>query len=299
MQEDKILRGMMGEESLRFAAISGRELVKEARRIHSLSRTGSAALGRQLLMTALLASDLKNETDSVTTILAGDGAGGNMVCTGRFGALVKGYAACPQAELPPAPNGKLFVRGFVGTKGKLTVVRDMGLKEPYVGACNLISGEVAEDFAQYLTVSEQQPSLVYLGVHEDVETGEILSAGGLLIQAMPGCPEDKIDQVIGLSPFAEDMALRLQEGESLKGILDSIFGRMKMDYTQELCPRYSCDCSRERMERALISLGRQELQSIIEEDGKAELVCHFCNKKYAFDKEVLTELLKEASSENG
>lgn len=299
MQKDTIIRGMLGENTLRFSAISGRELVEKARGIHALSRTGSAALGRQLLMTALLSSDLKNEGDSVTTILSGNGVGGNMVCTGRFGALVKGYAANPEAELPPAPNGKLFVRGFVGDAGKLTVVRDMGLKEPYVGTCNLISGEIAEDFAQYLTVSEQKPSLVYLGVHENVETGEILSAGGLVLEAMPDCPDEDIEMALNLAAFVSDMALRLQEGESLKDILGSIFGRMGIAYTEKMVPAYSCDCSRERMEQALISLGEQELTGIIEEDGQAELVCHFCNKKYAFDKEALEALLKEATGKNG
>lgn len=298
MQKDRIIRGMLGENTLRFSAVSGRELVAEARSIHGLSRTGSAALGRQLLMTALLSSDLKNKGDSVTTILSGNGAGGNMVCTGRFGGLVKGYAANPQAELPPAPNGKLFVKGFVGETGKLTVVRDMGLKEPYVGTCNLISGEIAEDFAQYLTVSEQKPSLVYLGVHENVETGEILSAGGLVLEAMPDCPDGDVEMALNLAPFVSDMALRLQEGEELKAILGSIFGRMGIVYTEEMTAAYCCDCSRERMEQALISLGKQELTEIIAEDGQAELVCHFCNKKYAFDKEALESLLQEATGQD-
>ena len=151
----------------------------------------------------------------------------------------------------------------------------------------------------FTTVVDAKKAKMYLKNFGEFYVNQVEHASSIILSHVQGLSQEKIDQVIGLSPFAEDMALRLQEGESLKGILDSIFGRMKMDYTQELCPRYSCDCSRERMERALISLGRQELQSIIEEDGKAELVCHFCNKKYAFDKEALTELLKEASSENG
>lgn len=145
MQDDIIIRGMIGEQRVRFSAISGRELVHTAQQTHALSRTGTAALGRQLLMTALMSSDLKNSSDRLTTMLQGNGAGGSMVCTGRYGALVKGYAANPQAELPPTPQGKLFVQGFVGKEGKLTVIRDMSLKEPYVGSCRLLSGEVAED----------------------------------------------------------------------------------------------------------------------------------------------------------
>ena len=149
MNQDRLIHGMLVNRALRFAAIDGTELVRMAQKTHALSRVATAALGRQLLMTSLTASLCKNDTDTVTTVLAGNGPSGNLVCVGRTGGLVKGYATNPDAELPLRSDGKLDVRGYVGTSGKLTVIRDLGLKEPYVGMCNLISGEIAEDFAQY------------------------------------------------------------------------------------------------------------------------------------------------------
>ena len=172
---DQILQGLLKGKTIRFAAITGRELVTEAQRIHTLSRTATAALGRELLMVAMMAGQLKNDTDSVSAILSGGGPGGNLVCVGRKGPFVKGCAGDPACELPPKPNGKLDVGGYVGQNGKLTVVRDLSLKEPYVGMCHLISGEVAEDFAEYFTASEQQPSLVYLGVRLEPLSGQVLA----------------------------------------------------------------------------------------------------------------------------
>lgn len=294
--KDIVLHGILSGGMMRFAAISGRELVAAAQKTHNLSRTGTAALGRQLMMTSLMASQLKNAGDTVTTSFSAGGAGGNMVCVGRYGALVKGYASNPGAELPPQPNGKLNVHGFVGTEGKLTVIRDMGLKDPYVGTCNLVSGEIAEDFAQYFTVSEQQPSLVYLGVRLDAASGEIRSAGGFLLQTMPGCPDDVIEMALNLVPFVEDFSLRLEDGETVKDIVASIFGRMDCEFTEEMEPAYSCDCSRERMERALMAVGREELTDILENDHKAELVCHFCNAAYTFSEEDIRGML--AASED-
>lgn len=289
--KDYIIHGILENGAMRFCAISGRSLVEAAQKIHSLSRTGTAALGRQLLMTALMASQLKNESDSVTTILAGNGQGSNLVCSGKYGATVKGYASAPSAELPPLPTGKLNVGGFIGKQGRLTVIKDMGLKEPYIGTCNLVSGEVAEDFAQYFTVSEQQPSLVYLGVRENAENGTVISAGGFLLQTMPGCPDDVIDTAIALVPFVEDIAIRLEDGEELEEIIGSIFSRMKCEFTSRFFPHFQCDCSRERMEKALITVGREELNDMLEKDKGAELVCHFCNKKYFFSENDLGRLL--------
>lgn len=296
--KDLIIHGILSDGMMRFCAISGREIVQTAMRTHGLSRTGTAALGRQLLMTAMLSSQLKNSNDTVTTVLAGNGPGSNLVCVGRYGALVKGYASHPAVELAPLPNGKLNVGGFVGHSGKLTVIKDMGLKDPYVGTCNLVSGEVAEDFAQYFTISEQQPSLVYLGVRVKPENGDVISAGGFLLQTMPGCPEEVIDKAIALSPFVEDISLRLEDGEQLETILKTIFGRMDILINDIYHPSFSCDCSRERMETALIAIGKEELSDILEHDKKAELVCHFCNKKYSFSEQDLTEVLREMTEIN-
>ena len=292
---DTILQGLLKHDTIRFAAITGRELVTEAQCIHALSRTATAALGRELLMVAMMAGQLKNDTDSVSAILSGGGPGGNLVCVGRKGPFVKGCAGDPACELPPKPNGKLDVGGYVGRNGKLTVVRDLSLKEPYVGMSHLVSGEVAEDFAEYFTASEQQPSLVYLGVRLEPLSGQVLGAGGLLIQPLPDCPAEHVDYVMTKAEAIPHLTERLSEGENLRDIVLSLFPEGDVSFTEELHPAYRCDCSRERMERALMSLGRDELKEIIEEDGQAELACHFCNSKYTFTKAELLAILREGA----
>ncbi len=292
---DTILQGLLKDNTIRFTAITGRDLVAEAQHIHSLSRTATAALGRELLMVAMMAGQLKNDTDSISAILSGGGPGGNLVCVGRKGPFVKGCAGDPGCELPPKENGKLDVGGYVGRNGKLTVVRDLSLKEPYVGMCHLVSGEVAEDFAEYFTASEQQPSLVYLGVRLEPLSGQVLGAGGLLIQPLPDCPAENVDYVMTKAEAIPRFTQRLSEGESLQNIVLSLFPEGGVAFTDRLSPAYRCDCSRERMERALLSLGRDELSDIIEEDGRAELACHFCNNKYTFTKEELLNLLREGA----
>ena len=282
---DTILQGLLKHDTIRFAAITGRELVTEAQCIHALSRTATAALGRELLMVAMMAGQLKNDTDSVSAILSGGGPGGNLVCVGRKGPFVKGCAGDPACELPPKPNGKLDVGGYVGRNGKLTVVRDLSLKEPYVGMCHLVSGEVAE----------QQPSLVYLGVRLEPLSGQVLGAGGLLIQPLPDCPAEHVDYVMTKAEAIPHLTERLSEGENLRDIVLSLFPEGDVSFTEELHPAYRCDCSRERMERALMSLGREELSEIIEEDGQAELSCHFCNSRYTFTKAELLAILREGA----
>ena len=294
---DLILQGLLKGNTIRFAAITGAELVAEAQHIHTLSRTATAALGRELLMVAMMAGQLKNDTDSISAILSGGGPGGNLVAVGRKGPFVKGCAGDPGFELPPKENGKLDVGGYVGKDGKLTVVRDLSLKEPYVGMCHLISGEVAEDFAEYFTVSEQQPSLVYLGVRLEPVSGRVLGAGGLLVQPLPGCPEEHIDYVMAQANAIPQLTRRLSEGETLENIVRSLFPQGDLAFTDTLHPAYQCDCSRERMERALLSLGKEELTKIIEEDGQAELSCHFCNSRYTFSREELVRLLQEGAHE--
>lgn len=288
---------MLENQSIRFAAIDGTQLVRDAQKTHTLSRVATAALGRQLLMTSMIASMQKNRTDTVTTVLAGNGPSGNLVCVGRDGGLVKGYATEPETELPLRADGKLDVRGYVGTSGKLTVIRDLGLKEPYIGTCNLISGEIAEDFAQYFTASEQQPSIVYLGVHENAADGFVTGAGGLLIQTMPNCPDEAIEHVMTVAQRIPALGGRLADDEKLQSILEDLFETLDAEYTSTFTPAFSCDCTRDRLERALLSIGAKELTGIIEEDGEAELTCQFCRKRYHFDRNELEMLLKEATED--
>ena len=176
----------------------------------------------------------------------------------------------------------------------MTVIRDLSMREPYVGEVNLISGEVAEDFAQYFTVSEQQPSLVYLGVRIRPEDGVVLAAGGLFAQPLPDCPDADITRLQEKVAQIEHLSLYLEQGMTLEEALNAIFADLSPEVTGTLQPLWECDCSIERTERALIALGREELTDMIEQDGGAELTCQFCTKAYAFDTDALKSLLLEA-----
>lgn len=290
---DILLRGTLANNSLRFMAISGCELVEKARETHGLSRVCTAALGRTLLITSIMGAELKSDDDKVTVIIKGEGLAGNLVCTSNQSATVKGYIENPSIELPLMPNGKLDVGSAVGWLGKMTVIRDHSLKEPYVGSCDMVSGEIAEDFAHYFTISEQTPSLVYLGVRVDATSGSVLSAGGIVIQPLPGCDDYIIDGIEAITEDISSLAKRLGDGETLEQALNDILKEFEPVVLSTSSPEFKCDCSRERLERVLISLGREELQDMIEKDGGAEIACQFCNTKYYFDKEQLTNLLKE------
>lgn len=291
---DKMLRGVLLERQARFTAISGRDLTETARVLHGASRVCTAALGRALMMTSMMGTALKNPAERVTTILKGGGMAGNIVCTADRTGRVKGYIEDPKLELPPAPDGKLDVALAVGWFGELTVVRDLSMKEPYVGRSPIVSGEIAEDFAHYFTVSEQQPSLVYLGVRVDIETGRVLSAGGLLIQAMPGCSEEALDLLTAKEEAISALSRRLEGGETLEEALASLFADCDMEILQGYSPVFRCDCSRERLERVLLTLGEEELADMLEKEHGAELTCHFCNTVYNYDESDLTRLLDGA-----
>ncbi len=298
MAEDKILRGVLMGRTARFTAISGTSLVEDARQMHSLSRVCTAALGRTLMMTSMMGVSLKGENERVTAIVKGEGMAGNIVCTANMHGRVKGYIEAPELELPPSPDGKLDVALAVGWFGELTVIRDMGMKEPYVGKCKMVSGEIAEDFANYFTLSEQTPSMVYLGVHVDIESGKTLGAGGMLIQAMPGCPADTVDALSAKGDAVSALASRLEKGETLESITGDIFSDCDMEILEGFSPEFRCDCSRERLERVLLSMGSEELEDMIEKDHGAQLTCQFCNAVYDFDENDLRRLLAEGGKGN-
>jgi len=296
MQKDVLLRGLLAEDSVNVTAISGRTLVETARELHGLSRVCTAALGRTLLVSCMMGAQLKGKDDSLSTILKGGGEAGNIVCTARPGGVVKGYVENPTVELPLSPEGKLDVALAVGWFGELTVIRDLHMKEPYVGRCEIVSGEIAEDFARYFTISEQQPSLVYLGVHVEPQSGKVLSAAGLLLQPLPFCSDAVLDALQEKARGIQALAGMLDTGMSLEEALLQLLPDMGLRFTEQLEPAFHCDCSRERIEKALISVGEEELQAMIREDHGAELTCHFCNKKYSFNEEDLEKLLLEAKS---
>ena len=176
------------------------------------------------------------------------------------------------------------------------MIRDFSLKEPYVGSCHLVNGEIAEDFARYFAVSEQQPSLVYLGVRVEPASGEVRSAAGLIIAPLPNCPDEELDRLEGLGEQISALSKRMDDGEKLEDALNALFDGFDFEITETMEPAFRCDCSSDRLKAVLVSLGSSELRSIIEEDGQAEIVCRFCNTKYKFGKDTLKELLEYAES---
>ncbi|MBQ4429784.1 MAG: Hsp33 family molecular chaperone HslO [Clostridia bacterium] len=294
--KDVMYGGLLLNKTVKFMAISGTEMVETAREKHGLSRVCTAALGRLLLAVSMMSARLKSETDSITVIFAGGGPAGNLTAVGHTGGIVKGCVTNPELELPLNEEGKLDVRGAVGTAGEMRVIRDLSLKEPYIGRCALVSGEIADDFANYFVMSEQQPSLVYLGVRVEPVSGKVRSAAGLMLAPLPNCPDEDITRLEEIASEISLLSKHIDEGEDLRGALTKLFSDMELEITDELSPEYRCDCSRERLESVIISLGERELTDIIETDGKAELVCSFCQKKYVFTEDELRALLLEAQT---
>ncbi|GHU69057.1 33 kDa chaperonin [Clostridia bacterium] len=298
MRTDRLLHITIGVSSMAGAArvlmCNVTRTAEAARLIHGASRVCSAALGRGIAGAALLNAPRKGER--LTLTFHGDGpAGPLVVCTGT--GVLKASIDEPSVELPLKPNGKLDVGGAIGSNGRVIVVRDMGLKQPYVGQSAMVSGEIAEDLAMYCTASEQQPTLCALGVKvggAGSSDTTVLAAGGIMIQPLPGCPEEVLTALELRQELFADISGAI-ESESLESLAFGFFNGLNPQILQEEPLEYRCDCSRERMEKALIAMGREELQSLIDEpiDGQdgAELVCHFCHSAYAFSKDQLRHLL--------
>ena len=280
-------------------------MVEEARKIHDTTPLASAGLGRVLTGAGLMGLDLKNESDKLTVIFKGDGPAEQILATASQNGRVKGYIANPQCDLPLNEKGKLDVGGSLGI-GNLTVIKDLGLKEPYVGTIALVDGEIADDLTAYYFVSEQQNTAISLGVKVDTDWS-IKAAGGMFIQMLPGGDEravDALEEMISELPpitsIVEETVERNKEKSAeglLQAMMDRVFGGMPEEFRPEALSfgeiRWECDCSYERLEKALMSIGRKDLTEIIEEDGQAELVCQFCRKKYHFTKEHLVKILEE------
>ncbi len=276
-------------ESFRFIVVDSTDLVQSVRDIHNTSATASAALGRLSTMAAIMSHELKNESHNITLNLQGNGQGGMLISTVNGRGEVKSYVSHPEVDLPTKSNKKLDVGSFVGNEGLLTVIKDFKLKEPYIGQTSLVSGEIAEVFSNYFYQSDQRPTVVALGVLVDTDLS-IKSAGGLFIQALPGFDESLIDKLESdINKFPPISSLFVTHDDPFD-ILNQYFSDFDLKLLGKKEVQYLCDCNRDRVERSLISLGKQTLTELIEEDGKAELVCDFCNKKYNFSIEELMEL---------
>ncbi len=282
---------LMGGQA-RAILIESTNLVQRAKDIHHLSRTATAALGRTLTMAAIMGSMLKSDTDSVTAQINGGGPIGTVLAVAHGDCSVKGYVDNPDVDLPRVGK-KLSVGPAVGKDGKLTVIKDLHLKEPYVGQVNLVSGEIAEDFAMYFTASEQTPSLVSLGVL--VSDEKVEAAGGLLIQLMPGASEAAIASIENSAGMFMDISATMREYH-LKDSVQQLLLHLEPEVLEERTPVYRCDCSRERIERMLVTLGKDELTDMIDTQHGAKVDCHFCNRRYEFSEEDLKVLLAAATA---
>ena len=292
---DKILHITLADGQARAMVAVTTDLVEAARATHDLTPTAAAALGRTLTISAIQGAMLKNASDSVTVTIRGGGPIGPVVCVARADGKVKGYVGDPHVDLPLKSNGKLDVGGAVGSTGHVTVVKDLGLRDPYVGQTRMVSGEIAEDMAFYLTVSEQTPSLVSLGVL--CEGGHVLGAGGVLIQPLPGCSEEVLQRLEALAPHLAGVSTMVRELGSAETLAERALAGFAYTVLQETSPAFLCDCSRERIERALLSMGETELRDMIAEQHGAQVSCHFCNKTYDFTEQELLTLLREAKGE--
>lgn len=286
---DKLKKFMSHVDMVKISCVETTELVEEARKIHQTNPTPTAALGRTLTMAVLMGTMMKNETDKLTIQILGDGPAGQILAVCNKNGEVKGCIANPMAEAPLKPNGKLNVSAIIG-KGQLNVIKDIGLKEPYVGNVPLQTGEIAEDFAYYYAMSEQTASAVALGVLVEKD-GSVKKAGGYVLQIMPDTPDEIISLIERRLKESKSITQMLEEGMTLEEIAKYISDDLATYEVEELHPKYKCDCSRERMEKALISIGRKDIMELAE-DEETELTCQFCNKKYKFSKEEILNLIK-------
>ncbi len=288
---DKIQKFLAYNGKINITCIESTNLVEEARKVHDLSPVATAVLGRCLTMGALMASGFKGKEDTVTIQIKANGPIGGITLTADSKERVRGYVENPQVDIPLREDGKLNVGETVGKEGFLYVIKDIGLKEPYIGMSKLVTGEIAEDFANYYYTSEQKSTAVALGVL--VNKDGVKKAGGFILSAMPDATEDELFILENRLKEAKPISQMLEENMSLLDIAKDITGDINMQILEqeERKPKYECNCSKEKMKNALKTIGKQELQNIIEEDKKAEIVCHFCNKKYEFNEEELKQLI--------
>ena len=287
---DHIVRAIAKDGSFKAAAISGQQLVERARNIHTLLPVATAALGRTLMAASMMGDALKEQNGSVTLQIKGGGPLGTVLAVSDCGGNVRGYVQNPHVELMEKHPGKLDVGGAVGADGTLTVIKDIGLKEPYVGSIGLFSGEIADDLAMYFVESEQIPTACALGVLVGTDQS-VTAAGGYLIQLLPGAEESVIDRIEAGIQRVGPVSGALAGGLDGEGLLRAVLADFELEILETHPVEYKCYCSRERVTRALISMGRQELSALIEEQGQAELTCQFCDKVYRFSREELEELL--------
>jgi molecular chaperone Hsp33 len=292
---DKLIRATAQDGAVRIFGAVTTDLVDEAVKIHNCAATAAAALGRMLTAGSLMGAMLKSEDESLTLQISGGGEAKGVVVTAYSNSSVKGYIGNPEVDLPANSKGKLDVGGAIGINGSLLVIRDMGLKEPYVGQVPISTGEIGDDLAYYFTASEQTPSAVGLGVLVNTDLS-IKAAGGFIIQMMPGASELVADLISYRLQEIPSITELIEKGMTIEEILKFIFEDMNLNILDSLQPKFKCDCSKERVEKALISIGRNDLEEIYNEGKEEEITCHFCNTSYVFSNKDIGELLNKLNS---
>ncbi|MBR2460585.1 MAG: Hsp33 family molecular chaperone HslO [Clostridia bacterium] len=285
---------MSSDGSARLFFTDSTEIVQKAHEIHGTSKTMTAALGRVLTATSLMGCMLKDKGNSLTLQFKGDGPAGSVVGVSDYAGNVRGYAQNPAVELPPNSHGKLDVGGAIGS-GSFYVSKDMGTGEPYTGLCNIVSGEIAEDITEYFAVSEQTPTVCALGVKCDL-LNNCIAAGGFILQLMPGTDERTVDileaNILNMKQSVSAIVAEYGEKAALH-VLESVFKGIEYQVFDEFDTEYRCTCSRKAYEKALISLGKKELQEMIDEGKPIEMTCRFCVRRESFTPDELTGMLKK------
>lgn len=290
----RMLRLTLGGGQARVFLCDTTQMAQQARDIHHASNTCSAAMGRMIAAAAIMGANLKSEDDRITLTINGGGPAGPLCAVAGPNGTVKVTVEHPEVELPLKANGKLDVGGAVGKDGQLTVMRSSGFGEPYVGRVALVSGEIAEDMAMYYLESEQTPSLCALGT---LVSENVVAAGGILIQVMPGCTEELLSQLEIRAELFSAISQMLSE-MTLEQIVEGCFRGLNPQILEELPLALQCDCSRPYIERVLLSMGEKELRDLIATQGGCEVTCHFCRKQYAFTGDELSELIRQAQQQD-
>ncbi len=285
----RIIRAVAGDDFIKIAVIEARDIVERARQIHGLSPTASAALGRTLCAASLMGNMMKEADAAVTVRINGGGPIGSVLAVSDCEGNVRGYVDEPAVDLPLRSDGKLDVGGAVGRDGMLTVIKDIGLREPYVGSVELISGEIAEDFSAYYVESEQIPAACGLGVLVDTDCS-IKAAGGFIVQLMPGAPEGLIEKLEDNIFFMDQLTTILDE-DGLEEVIAQVLKGLEPRILEESEAEYRCYCSRERVADALRSVGKAALEEIAQQEAPTEVGCQFCDKVYVFSQDEIKELI--------
>lgn len=291
-KKDRLVRGTALNGKVRAFAARTTELVEEMRRRHDTYPTATAAMGRTATAGAIMGAMLKGN-EKLNIQVRGDGPVGQIVVDSNAAGEVRGYVDHPHVHLPSNSKGKLDVRGAVGTEGFIHVIKDLGMKEPYRGSIPIVSGELGEDFTYYFAVSEQTPSAVGLGVLVGTDNAVIV-AGGFIIQLLPGLTDAEITDIEQAVSTLPQVTTLLEQGLEPEEMLRLLLPDTVVLDEMELS--FKCQCTRERVEQTLVSLGRYELEQLIEEDGQAEVVCHYCNEAFHFDREQLQDILNQAKA---